>query len=308
MRWITVLALSVSLGACNGKGSSELVFGDANNYSYTGVLDITPVPVHAGSDLTIDWAGLTTDLRGRPVDGAAIEQISLLNIASPLAEVLQLVAVNEIDQSDSQDIYLHQNDGAETSQLSAFEITGVPIDTALLVEDPNTTWLMSLMNVPDGRTDILSSIVIEPKDAEANTTVTFTDASASLVPTVKLGGTVMTVAADSAPYSMDWSGVTNDVFGHSFDALIGDELIIGHYATEDLAEIEGEFLRLDSYADALYRLDAFGVTAVDDLGAATDDGGAAFEGFTTDGTWLVGVICTTCATPVPLLLGVVEVE
>ena len=33
-----------------------------------------------------------------------------------------------------------------------------------------------------------------------------------------------------------------------------------------------------------------------------------FGGFTTERTWVVGVLCTTCATPVPLLLTVVEVK
>ena len=33
------------------------------------------------------------------------------------------------------------------------------------------------------------------------------------------------------------------------------------------------------------------------LGEALDDSGNAFAGFTADGTWLIGIICTTCTTP-----------
>ncbi|MEQ1504017.1 MAG: hypothetical protein ABMB14_17375 [Myxococcota bacterium] len=300
--WIALAAVA----GCS-KADGALVYGDDNTYSYAGVLDIAAVEVRAGAEVSVDWSGLTTDIRGRPLDPTTVEQASFLSLLGPLDEVLDLIAANEIGQDDSPLIYLHQNDGGSTADLSTFESTA-PIDLAVMTEDPNVTWLLSVMNVPDGRNDILSSVVLVPKVAATNQAAALTASTASLTVDVHLDGAPLTTAAGRGPYALDWSGATVDVFGHPFDPLIGDELVLAHFATEDPAEVEAAFLQLDTAADRLYRLDAFGVTAVDDLAAATDGSGAAFDGFTADGTWLAGISCTTCTTPVPLLLTVVEVE
>ena len=43
------------------------------------------------------------------------------------------------------------------------------------------------------------------------------------------------------------------------------------------------------------------------LGDATN-GGAAFDGFSGNGVWLLALRCTTCANPAPLFLTVLEPE
>jgi hypothetical protein len=297
-------------GGCGGGGAADLVFEDENNYAFSSDFETTQLEeIEAQADAVVDWSAMTTDIRGRPLDPSTVEQISLLNIKFPPEEVFRMIAENEIGQEDAQDIYLFVNsDDATTANLSDFEITDIPMELSLLIEDTQQTWLMSLMNVPDGRNDILATAVITPKAGSTDHEITFTDGISELTNlVVDISGAVpLTTSEGKAPYSMDWSGVTVDTFGHEFDSLLADELIIGHYSG-DVASVEGNFLQLDTIADELYRLDVFGVTG-ESLMEAEDASGNKFEGFTADGTWLVGIICSGCATPVPLILGHVIVE
>lgn len=301
----------VVFAGCGKKGGPDLVFEDTNNYSYAADFESTPIEIPVATDLTVDWSALTTDIRERPVDDpSSIDQLSLLNIKSPVEDVFTKIATNDLGQEDAQDIYLFVNDGQTSCSLSDFAVTGINIDLALLAENPDETWLLSLMNLPDGRTDILSTLVLLPTSTAAPSTLSFTDGVSNLTNlAVDLhSAPAIETREGIGPYTLDWSAVTVDTFGHTFDPLLADELIIGHYGTEDLAEIEGrEFLQLDSVADELYRLDVFGVTG-EALDGAVDADGNAFAGFTADGTWLVGIVCTTCATPVPLILSVVTVD
>ena len=293
------------LAACSGGGGS-FAYEDANNYSYTGALTINTVEVAPQSDLTIDWSGLTTDIRGRVADPTAIQQVSIASFTGTNEEIVGKAEQNEIAQSDAQDIYLYDNAGASTAQLADFAITGIGMDVGLVTVDPNMTWFLSLLNLPDGRTDILSSLLLVPTEGSTNTVVSFADDSAKLDVTVEIGASPMTAKEGKVP-TFDWSGATKDVFGHEFDDQLADELLIAHYSSGDIAEIEANFLQLDTAADEIYRANAFALRALP-LGEALDDSGNAFAGFTADGTWLIGIICTTCTTPIPFILAAVDVQ
>ncbi|MEZ4237650.1 MAG: hypothetical protein R3F59_16185 [Myxococcota bacterium] len=303
------------LAACSGgKGNDgDLVFEDANNYDFSAVFAADAIEVQSQSDLTIDWSALTTDVRGRPVVPADIEKVSLLNVSAPLNDVIDMIANNDLGQDVTQDVYLYDNDGSTSCYLSDFSITSIPIDLSLLTEDANSTWVLSLLNQPGGefgsnvRTDILHTLFLVPQDAGTNTDVAFVDGISSLDVTVDIAGAAaIPTTADADTYSLSWKDVTVDTFGHPFQPELADELIIGHF-DGTVADVEADFLRLDETPE-LYRVDVLGSTKLDDLSTALDSSGNAFGGFTADGTWLVGIICSKCATPVPLILAHVDVQ
>ena len=112
--------------------------------------------------------------------------------------------------------------------------------------------------------------------------------------------------ADAGPYTLDWSAVTTDVNGQTFDSLLGDRLLVAHYDAGDAAAVEDQFLTLDESAAEKWTWDVFGKTDADL--SLPDLNGDSFSGFTTDGVWLVAISCSTCTSPVPLLLSVVSVN
>jgi hypothetical protein len=315
MRFLVVLALA----ACGGGKGRDLVMTQANNYAYSNTIDIASVDVQAGSDLTFDWSGLTTDVRERPQDPSQVQQMSFVKFAYPLEELLPLIATNQIDaQKEADEIYLFDNNISSddpkttTAALTTFAITGITfVPEELLLEDPSATWLVSALNKPRGSIDLLMSKAVIPSGTATNTTdVTLGTGDTTLDFTVDLhSAPPIEASAGEKSYSLDWTDVKTDVYGNDFNSVSGDELLIGHY-TGSVGDVEANFLQLDSpdVADGIWRASVVQSTSLDDLSAAVDDAGDPFPGFTADGTWLIGVVCTTCSTPVPLLLSVVEVK
>jgi hypothetical protein len=294
------------LGVVGCGGSNDLVLVDANNYAYHGEIDLRRVEVATQTDLDIRWDELTTDIRGRPLDPTTVQQVAILEVREPFEDAITLIEKDEL--RSTQDARLYDNPGGTSARISEFSAVSNAFEIALLIENPASTWLLSLLNVEDGLTDLLMSTVIVPTEGVSATEVAFTDDSASLEVEVDLHTAEPVVArAGDGPFTLDWTGLENDVFGHAFDPIRGDQLMVARYASTDVADIEAAFLDLDGQAEELYRADAYGVTGVD-LSLAADADGRAFPGFTKDGTWLVAILCTTCTTPVPLVLSIVDVE
>jgi hypothetical protein len=311
------LGLVLGLSACGGGGDgggggcgggNKLVYEDANNYTYTGALTLGEFPIKPQSDITIDWSGLTTDIRGRTLDPTSVEQPTIIGLDGTFDEVLPQAERNEIRQDDAPYIYFTENDGETSAQLSSFEITGILFDLGYLVPDPETTWFLSLINLPQGRTDILSTVRLVPTEGSDITTVTFANDSSSLDVAVDLHSAPPLQARAGKNYTFDWTGATQDVFGHEFSDQLNDEIIIAKHDTTDIAEVEANFLQLDSKASELYRIGVFDQSAVDLIEAIDVNTSTPFGGFTTDGTWVIGVICSSCSAPVPAILSVVEVN
>jgi hypothetical protein len=303
----TVLVAGLAMG-CGPSPSLE--FLDANNYSYSSELAVVAVEVEPMVNATMDWSSLTTDLRDRAMDPAATDQLTLLKFDVPEDELFRLFAENDIKTEDAPLAYVLFSEGLTTYEVEDMEITGLPIDLEeSWVEDPDSTWLLSLMNTFGERLDILMSKIVRPTDGSTNHSVVIEDGCTDLVANVSIGAEPIVTTAGKAPYDLTWSSVTTDVYGNDFDPIEGDELLLARYDLS-IAEIEENFTQLDTvpdFAKELYRMDVLGVTSAD-LSKAVDADGNAFAGFTTEGIWLIGIVCKTCANPAPLLLSVVEVQ
>jgi hypothetical protein len=293
--------------------SSAMAFTDANNYSYTANLSLASIALAEGQDATVDWSALTTDYRGRTLDPLDIDQITVSNIGLPQADVIAAINTNGLAQNNIRDYRLAATASQTSIQLSETSILGNPFEPAndFLAID-GTSWLLTLWKENDrGLMEIVMSQFVVPTAGEPNTAVAFTNDSASLAFSADLStATALRVPADSPPYSLDWSDVTTDVNGKPYDKLLGDTLRIAHTTLESPEALAAEFLRLDEVSDQTYYANVYGLLSLDDLSSAAAVDGTAFPGFTTGGTWVIGVECTqlSCFSPAPLILAVVEVE
>ena len=291
-----------------GLPGTDLEVAVENSYTFDGALAIGSVGIQPTPDATVDWCGLGTDLRGRVVvDQAGVDQILLVEFALSQQEVMDKVSVNELLQSDTESQWLLEAPGTCNIHLSDFEILANPFEPALM-EDNGRNWLLSVMNTPGGRWDILMSSFVVAETSSTNTEILVGDDSAELEFNAHLSNLEhLETVAGAANYTVDWSGMTTDVYGHDFDTLQGDRLLVGKVDVASVSDIEALFLRLDTEAEKLYYLDTYGITYIDDLHAATADDGTTFPGFDTSGIWLLGIECTTCTSPAPLWLTVVDV-
>jgi hypothetical protein len=300
--------LNLLVGCDSATG--DLVLGDANNYSFDASMTASEVEVQALNDVAVDWSALSVDLQGRSVDPLAIDRVSLVQFDLPADEVLSAVASSSLLQSDVADYRLLEGlTGRTSAALSEFAILGNTFDptTELVEGDGSKTWLVSVWDLArEGRDDVLTSIILVPLDDSSNQSVALDDSSAEFTMDVDLeSATPVEAGAELDTYSADWSAVTTTGSGAEFDDELADRLIILHL-DESLAEVESDFVRLASAADALWRLDVYAQTSADLL-QATSSAGAGFPGFTVGGTWLVGVECTSCTNPVPSMLARVDV-
>lgn len=315
-----MLLLTLGLLACTDKGddtgpsgnpTADLVYTDANNYTFTASLDVQTIALAEAQDARIDWSGLTTDIRGRAVDPAGIDRATIVAFNVTKEEVLDSINTNSLNQSAIRDYRQFENDEGRTSaMLSQFSILGNDFDpTVDFIEhtDSTWTWAIVLWDEADGREDILSDVFIVPTPGEPNTTVEITNDTATLSFVVDLhSAPALEALSGQDSYSFDWSGATMEAAGQPFDTAKADRLMIGHVAGT-VSDVEANILTVLDSADEIYRMDVRGETWAD-LGEAVErTSGAAFGGFTTDGTWLIGIECTTCTSPTPLILTVVTV-
>lgn len=308
--------------------SGDLVLTDAQNYSYTGDYQVVEVPVASGQDSTICFDAVTSDIRGRDMDPAAIDEITLSSFYLTTEEITVKVVENSLDQGDIADYREVELDEGEHAgktcvNLSDFSIIGNPlIPETEFVENAETSWLATLWKTSDnGRNDILMSIVVVPTEGEKNTTVNFSNESSVLTFDADLASLTAVQTSPNQDITVDWAAVTTDVSGFPFDVRLADRLVLGKVAGTDLEAIEADFLQLYEKADEVYFLDVYGLN----YSELTDNGnalrldengdpvlprqldGTPFTGFTNDGTWLMGFDCTTCTSPAPVFLTVVDV-
>ena len=129
----------------NNTLSGDLVLTDAQNYSYTGTYDVVEVPVASGTDSTLCFDAVTTDIRGRAMDPANIDEITLSSFYLSTEEITVKVVENSLDQGDIADYREVELDegphaGKTCVNLSDFSIIGNPlIPETEFVESPDNT-------------------------------------------------------------------------------------------------------------------------------------------------------------------------
>lgn len=320
MRIVGIGLAAVGLVGCSGDkesdsgltASSDVVVTDACNYSFSGAIELNELVLLEATEFEICWDELTTTLRGNPMpDPSTVERVVLVQFAMDRSALEADIEAGTLVQSDAKTQYFLDYPGAGCVMASDLEV----IDNNLvpeidLFDEEGCTWLASIQML-EPRPDILASAVVSFQPGVPHQDLHFLDENASTIDfTAELpGASCITVPADDAPYSFDWSGMVLDAMGQPFDYLLADELIVGHIPSDDVSVIETDFVRLYEIADQLYSANVYGLAAVDDLSIAVDEAGNAFPGFTTDGTWLIALVCTldTCTSPTPMFLAVVDV-
>jgi hypothetical protein len=113
---------------------------------------------------------------------------------------------------------------------------------------------------------------------------------------------------EDGPWVVDWRDVERDSQGNDLLHEGIDSVVVGFFADMTVAEVEAQILDLELIATSLWEVELEGGRTADLADARGRDGGGAFPGFarSEDGVWLLGLLCSTCQNPSPLLLAVLE--
>jgi len=159
---------------------------------------------------------------------------------------------------------------------------------------------------------MLQSFELDP--SSTNTTVNLTNTSTTLTYSADLHSLHPTgVPAGKADLTLDWATLSKNGLGVplSDDASAGTvprtnigNAIVGHY-TQTAAQLESQFLNLQTIATDLYKAEIPSGTVLD-FTTLVDQHGNSFKGIDSTGTWLVALICTNCRNPAPYYLTILE--
>lgn len=299
LRFIPALLLV----ACKSDATLVLL-SDANNYAFESSIAATSQVVAAGEDTNVDWSGLTTDLLGEPMDPVAeVSEVRIVRFGSlTQEEILADISNDALKQSDVTGFVSYAPlSGETTAPLTSFSLFGTYVDPPADLQPGMGTFLVSAVS---GVETYRMFTFIEPTTDAPIVPITLSEDSAVLSYTVDLDSGEPVARGKADAITVDWSELTVNGSGNSFDLSDIDTLLVGRYTTS-LADLESDFLHLDLLADEIYEINVGGLASYD-LSELTAEDGSAFGGFQGDGIWLIALRCSTCINPSPPFLGIFD--
>ena len=328
----TLLALAALATGCGDGGSGSapppaltpnaVKITESNNYTLTtSSLTVTPFAAAAKYNLNVCWTDVVEDIQGHKVDPMKdINDVSFVPLnngnKSQVEDWLNLGLLN--DKKVDGAYYEFQPDGTATcatlDQFASLDGEALDPETNFVVKDTRTYLMVFQTGIKIGfgaRTmlfldpseDSLEVVINAP--AKSRSSLNF---EANLTDPDKL-----TLPSDK-PSVIDWSRVKTDPLGNTLDKNSVDRILIGFYAGKTVADLEAGFLDLDQPTEAeggaskSWELHVSkGQTA--NLAAATGrNGEGAFTDFSADGdgTWLMGLFCSTCQNPAPVIVTILD--
>lgn len=280
--------------------SPEIALSDSNNYLFSGSLDITGYPLAAPGDPLIDWSAVDTDLLGHPLDPATEILTAAVVVFEQLseAEVEEALATDSLDMADVT-IYVSVNpEGATQAYLSEFTLMGNDIDVESYFVEGTGTWLLILTDTLEVGVGARMAAFLEPTASSKETMANITNESATLNLDVDMSQLEpLVVPTETVDLQLDWSGLSRNGRGTEWVENTVDRVMIAHFADKSPADLQERFTDLELLADPIWNFDIIGGDSAD-LGelAAKDP---SFTGTSTEGTWAMALVCTSCANPAP---------
>ncbi len=280
---------------------------DANNYSFSGALDVPSITTASGTDVTVCWDEVLHDLQCHGMDPLTdIENVGLVRFPNYTQEEVEVaLSENDLQQAAISGYVESPADGVNMcANLADFSFFGTSIDVAEEYTEAGGTYMLLLTagTTPGVGARMISFLA--PAVDNATTEVSVGDGCGLLEVDADLEAlTPVPIPADG-PFTVDWSTLTVDGQGNPVAVEDIDGLMLAFYAGETPATLETRLLDLELIATDLYTMPLAGETTAD-LALATGASGA-FTGFTGDGTWLLALRCSRCYNPAPTFFTVVE--
>ena len=285
----------------------NIAFGDENNYAFSGTIDGPTLSLQPASDVGVDWAELHEDLQCHGLDPVAdIDNVALVWFRYlDEVEVEAGISNNDLNQSEMS-LYLSFEPGEATSftlsQLLAFGATDPEVEQYFLPD--SGAWMMLLTTGTTIAVGVRMLAFLEADASSSATSASVADGCAVLDYQVDLQNlTPLGVLADG-PWLMDWSDLATTGQGNTLIDTQVSEILLAGYESLDLADLEADFLDIESLADVRYTLTNESGTSADLSGLVNDADGSAFTGFDAANLWLLALRCGNCPSPAPLALTV----
>ncbi len=293
----------------------QLVIDDASNYSFSSTLTIQSTTVKDATDLTFDWSALSVDFFDTPVDPAADVDMVLVSLwGMTETELAENLNKDNLPLADNKGAITVYPDGTQTSaNLLSFNILGNPLPEEELwsrfdtstpdYQYPPETHTFMMMaatgTVPGKDSRMLGFFKLDPNST--NTTVALTNDSTQMDWNVQLANKpLFAVPAGNSALTLDWTNMTINALGNTYDGTQVTEVVVAHYATMTVQDLEAQFLFLEERADEWYSGEVLAGTSLDLSTLTEETTSAPFSGIDETGVWLAAAFCTiNCNNPAP---------
>lgn len=305
-----VLAATLFLvGICQGcKDSPDPPPGalsDVNNFSYSAELQVQAQVLAEHEDSLFDWSALSRDLLGDVVEATDVGE-ALLLVMPALAhdEVVDKLVTDKLIMADVAGYFLCEPEGTDCN-FSEFGIRGSYPGPQNYFIEGSGSWLVVLAS--DMGLGQVSMLFLEPRADSDSTLASFDDDSASLDLAVDLRSLQPVSVPLDGDLELDWESVSVDGLGNELVHYKLDLLTVARFPDYDLEALEAQLYDLEVLAGDMWQLDITGKLSASllELEPVTE-GGLAFTGFAQPGIWLLALRCSTCFSPAPKILAVLE--
>ncbi|MDG1480058.1 MAG: hypothetical protein P8R54_10740 [Myxococcota bacterium] len=291
------IALAVPLAGCD----KVIVLEDGNNYTYSGDVTIPAYLTAPATDVELCWDQVLNDIQCHELEPTEdINLVSLIRFPHLTEEDVEYKVSNDSLQQVDQDGYVElETMGGTCANLSELSFFGTPIDVPNEYNADSTY----LLTVSTGTTTGLGTRVmafLTPTEGEEGTSVGLESGCGVLDFEGDIESLTSIPVKLDGPWVFDWSALTTNGLGNTLNLANVDGLLLGYYAGASTQDLQEQFLDLELIADKTWSTTLSGTTGFD-LAELSD-----FTGFTADGTWILGLTCSTCANPAPLFLTVLE--
>ncbi len=283
--------------------TGDVLLVDANNYSYTGSLNAPSFALAELTSVTLQWPELRTDLQCHALDPIAdIDNTALLGFPYlSETEVEQGLSDDSLAQVDL-GVYLSYEPGDTTSvSLDQFTFFGTEANIKDEFYEGHGTWLALLTTGTGVAVGTRMLAFLTPTAGDAPTSAVLEDGCPVLDFSADLESLVVTPVLKDGPWLLDWSALTVNGKGGTFEPTRVDSLMVARYDLP-ISELQDNFLDIEALAAESWTYTLTAGSAVD-LGAL-EGPSAPFPGFDDDSVWVLALRCGSCPNPAPLFLTV----
>lgn len=302
-------------GAPVPDGTLLLLATEATNYTFSSQLSWNVTSVAPDTELSFDWSDATADLVGRTLDpGQDVGSVEVLLFTLTPDELKASLERDTLQQADLATVLTFYPDaGVTNASLFEFGSPAMPLTEDEIAPffdpasyDPASYTYLALLTegmVLGEGVQTLQPFQLDPNST--NTDVFLTADSTMLDYDVDLRShESMIVPQATADMTLDWSELATNAMGDPWQSSVGLEVAVARYSLS-LADLEDDFAHLEAIADDIWRAPALDDETLS-LAALSNEDGVPFDGIDGEGTWLLGLLCTSCQNPAPLFLTTLE--
>ena len=287
---------------------------DDNNYESEAKLKLETIETATGGvDIEICWDEIKKNLQCHEVDAMKdIDNIAVVRfIGFTQKEIEERLAIGDIPQSATSG-YMSRKTKDESNCLMMSEMTlqGTKIDLKeQYTEDSDRQYLLLATTGTTDGVGAQSLAFLKPTSDSTNTEVTIPSGCDLLEFSANLSDLDPVKIPKEGPWVVDWSKITKNSLGKKVDFALIDGILLGYYEGKSVKDLEERILDLEIIATDMWRLDLESGKKADLADTKHTEDDDKFEGFNdNDGTWILGLMCSKCSNPSPVVLTILEPE